>query len=484
MNLITHSGEVHHTRTHVNLADDVFLFTNTTSDPLLFLYELESATSASVTLTITFEGSENFCAIQNGKILSESYLTVTAAPFQRCTVGSLRPIDRTKSSHLKLSYEWEKVVADDLQIVKLNQISDRAKGRIGILLEQATVPISKFDQRRNRSYIDIDFPPLADSIFEKQTESSHQKWWTIPIPVTHVWRRPEDYILGSYGTFTGVIVPNNIRRGTLGDRGFQSAIACLAEHPSLIMNLFVCDSVDQDGLKGQHSIRICFSGIWNTVKIDGFVPCYPDSGPLFMKSHSNELWQMLLQKAYAKVLGTYDALRTETAQNVLRNLTGSPVEVLSRECRSTVQMVRDNTLWPVLKDYSLSGYLMSLSIPTLDINRTALEQNQNQNLDQNQNQNIDQNLDRNRDQNTTAHQAGRRMSGLRAGYTYAILRTEETLGGIRLFELRNPWGESEGDGEGEGTEWCGAWCDSSPLWTDEILVGWLDTLTLSFMLCD
>jgi Calpain family cysteine protease len=465
---MNHRGDVRYPRTRVNLADDVFLFTNTTSDPLLFRYEVESATFAAVTLTITFEGSENFCAIQNGKILSESYFAVTAAPFQRCIVGSLRPIDRSKSSRLKLNYEWEKVVSDDLQIARSNKISDREQERIRILIDQATLPISKFDQRKSRSYIDIEFPPVADSISKKQTGSPHDEWWKIP--VTHVWRRPGDYILGSYGTFKGEIVPNNIRRGSLGDRGFQSAIACLAEHPSMIKNLFVSDSADDFKGQGQHSLRFCFSGIWDTVKIDEFVPCYPDSGPLFMRSHDNEIWQMLLQKAYAKVLGNYDALRTETAQNVLRNLTGSPLEVISRESRSTAQMVRNNTLWPVIKDYSLSGYLMSLSIPILDTNRVVLEQNVDQNLDQKLGQNLDQ--------KTSVCLSGGRMPGLLAGYTYAILRVEEILGGIRLFKLRNPWGEREGDGTEEGTEWCGAWCDTSPLWTDEILVGQFCCATL------
>ena len=44
------------------------------------------------------------------------------------------------------------------------------------------------------------------------------------------------------------------------------------------------------------------------VTIDDFFPCYVNGGPIFTFGEGNELWVMLLEKAYAKTFGTYQNL--------------------------------------------------------------------------------------------------------------------------------------------------------------------------------
>jgi hypothetical protein len=48
-----------------------------------------------------------------------------------------------------------------------------------------------------------------------------------------------------------------------------------------------------------------------------------------------------------------------------------------------------------------------------------------------------------------------------AGHAYTLVSAKQTSKGDRLVKLRNPWGSME---------WTGDWSDSSPLWTEEMLV--------------
>ena len=90
-----------------------------------------------------------------------------------------------------------------------------------------------------------------------------------------------------------------------------TAIACLAEFPTLVEDLFPVDSKKYNP-SGKYNVRLCEAGSWETITIDDFIPCYPEGGPMYAKGHGNELWVMLLEKAYAKMCGSYAALKVRS----------------------------------------------------------------------------------------------------------------------------------------------------------------------------
>jgi len=53
----------------------------------------------------------------------------------------------------------------------------------------------------------------------------------------------------------------------------------------------------------------------------------PNGGPVFSQAHGNEMWVLLLEKAYAKLHGNYYTLRGGYASEGMMDLTGSPTEV-------------------------------------------------------------------------------------------------------------------------------------------------------------
>lgn len=86
----------------------------------------------------------------------------------------------------------------------------------------------------------------------------------------------------------------------------MSSLASLAERPQLVERLFVTKHYNQEGV---YRVKICKNGEWVYVTVDDYFPCYVDGGPIFSRAHGNELWVLLLEKAYAKLHGCYMNLR-------------------------------------------------------------------------------------------------------------------------------------------------------------------------------
>lgn len=113
--------------------------------------------------------------------------------------------------------------------------------------------------------------------------------------------------------FKGKIEPNDILQGVLGDCYFLCTLASLAEWPQRIKKLFLCASdpsltLDQifqmNKQSGVYFVNIFVKGELHEIIIDdNFV--VNNNQPCFTKSHDNELWVMILEKAWSKVHGSY-----------------------------------------------------------------------------------------------------------------------------------------------------------------------------------
>ena len=204
---------------------------------------------------------------------------------------------------------------------------------------------------------------------------------------------------------------------------------------SVIQGLFLDESKKANST-GKYQIKLCHYGGWEIVTVDDFFPCYPDGGPVYARGHDNELWVLLLEKAYAKLCGSYAALKSGWAYEAMIDLTGAPYSTIRFEEDSTAKMIEDGTLWGLVRGYDEMGYIQSASTPGEDTLTVGGER-------------------RAKDDST----------GLVAGHAYAMLRARETSCGVKLVEIRNPWGQG-------GMEWNGDWSDKSPLWTEALKVSY------------
>lgn len=75
--------------------------------------------------------------------------------------------------------------------------------------------------------------------------------------------------------------------------------------------------------QGIFSVMMYKNGIKREVVIDNFIPCR-DGSPCFTTAQGNELWTIILEKAWAKVHGSYERIEAGLANYVMRDLTGAP----------------------------------------------------------------------------------------------------------------------------------------------------------------
>ena len=92
--------------------------------------------------------------------------------------------------------------------------------------------------------------------------------------------------------------PTDVQQGALGDCWLLSALALLAEKPSLLEALLPT-RVANDA--GAYHVRLCCDGEWRTLLVDDLLPCTAHGAPAFGSAARRQLWVPLVEKACAKV---------------------------------------------------------------------------------------------------------------------------------------------------------------------------------------
>jgi hypothetical protein len=108
--------------------------------------------------------------------------------------------------------------------------------------------------------------------------------------------------------FHGEIEPADLCQGALGDCWLVAAMAGMAEHPGAIRNCFANTEYTD---RGKYSLRLWDgrAGKWVTVTVDDYFPVEKGTKDcIFMKPNGGKLWAILMEKAFAKLCGSYGAL--------------------------------------------------------------------------------------------------------------------------------------------------------------------------------
>ena len=234
------------------------------------------------------------------------------------------------------------------------------------------------------------------------------------------WERVENIFMSSdYQVFYDEIEKEDIIQGNLGNCYFLSAISSLCKYPKLIEKLFFFKEKSDEHCYGCY-FRI--NGIWKLVLLDDFIPCYKDSfGNNFSFSHTNgnELWVILLEKAWAKLNGNYARIIGGDPHEIFEVLTNAYCE------KFMFNNLTKEEIWDKFKNAQEKGFLMTAG--TNSDEELPIEE-----------------------------------MGLVSGHAYSVIKVIEVVteeGKEKLVNLRNPWGHKE---------WCGDWSDESNKWTKDI----------------
>ena len=147
-----------------------------------------------------------------------------------------------------------------------------------------------------------------------------------------------------------------ISQGSLGNLYFVNALRILAVHPKYVKRLIVSDKLAAS--HGIYTVKFYKNGKWRYVHVDDKIPCRPSGRANFCRNlNPNETFAMIIEKAYAKLHGCYEALTYGLFEKVMQDLT-------------PMAAVHAYRLWK-LKQYTLCDDMWEILSAALDKKRVV-----------------------------------------------------------------------------------------------------------------
>lgn len=266
--------------------------------------------------------------------------------------------------------------------------------------------------RENRLFDDPDFPAMDSSVFPSKMP-----------PRPFDWKRPGE-ITSDPQLFVGGASRLDIQQGDLGDCWLLAAVSCLSQYPKLLKKIIPDGQgfTAAEGYCGIFRFNFWAFGKWREIIIDDKLPTF-NGRLVFMHSpEKNEFWTALLEKAYAKMNGSYENLKGGSSSEAMEDFSGGVTEMFDLN-QSPPNLFR------IMVKAAERESMMGCSV---DQGGMAME--------------------------------GELPNGLIVGHAYSVtdarnveVQTSRAQGQIPLVRARNPWGNE--------CEWKGAWSDKSQEWT-------------------
>jgi hypothetical protein len=119
------------------------------------------------------------------------------------------------------------------------------------------------------------------------------------------WKRISDMIDG-FELFVDGVEAGDIQQGELGDCWFLGAMSVVATRDDLLYPLVV----SAHKLLGFYQFKFYKNGQWRVVSVDDFVPVRGSQLVFARCGDPTEVWVPLLEKAFAKLNGSYAAIES------------------------------------------------------------------------------------------------------------------------------------------------------------------------------
>uniref|UniRef100_A0A8B9CTE7 Calpain 9 n=1 Tax=Anser brachyrhynchus TaxID=132585 RepID=A0A8B9CTE7_9AVES len=259
--------------------------------------------------------------------------------------------------------------------------------------------------RRGSLFEDPDFPASDASLFFSEKP-----------PVPFLWKRPGD-IVKDPKFILGGATRTDICQGDLGDCWLLAAIASLTLNEKTLARVVPLDQNFGPDYAGIFHFQFWQHNEWLDVVIDDRLPTFKGRLVFLHSAEHNEFWSALLEKAYAKLNGSYEALKGGSTIEAMEDFTGGVGEMYE------VKKAPDN-FYEILEKALKRCSMVGCSIDT----------------------------------SSAAESEAKTPFGLIKGHAYSVTGIDEVSyrgQKVRLIRIRNPWGQ---------VEWNGPWSDNSLEW--------------------
>uniref|UniRef100_A0A8C1NCB1 Calpain 12 n=1 Tax=Cyprinus carpio TaxID=7962 RepID=A0A8C1NCB1_CYPCA len=231
------------------------------------------------------------------------------------------------------------------------------------------------------------------------------------------WLRPKE--ITSNAVFVeGTMGTTDICQGQLGNCWLLAALSCLTMHPQLFVKVVPSGQSLSESYAGIFRFRFWQYGEWVEVVVDDRLPVR-EGRLLFSYSRTtNEFWSALVEKAYAKLIGSYGSLKGGIISEGMEDFTGGIAYSLPVSSRPP------RMLWRAITAALARSSLLSCFIHAASVKEIGTVTSE----------------------------------GLVKGHAYAITDTDKVQRvseEVLLLRLRNPWGF---------VEYCGPWSDKCKDW--------------------
>ncbi len=225
-----------------------------------------------------------------------------------------------------------------------------------------------------------------------------------------IWLRAKDIFMHNNFTLCEKFDIEDINQGEIGNCYFLSTISAMAEYADRFKDIFISKDKSENGC---YQIRLFLNGVPKIIVLDDYFPTKKNQvGWQLAHCEQTEIWVNLLEKAWAKINGSYASTIAGLPSEAFSVLTEAP-------CFSYInKKYSSNEFWKIILDADKQEYIICTN------SKSDLPE----------------------------------MTGLVRGHAYTIVSAYEYKE-IKLLKLRNPWGSFE---------WTGDFSDKSKKWTEEL----------------
>ena len=275
---------------------------------------------------------------------------------------------------------------------------------------EALKPFMVLKEVTNGEWTDDGLPANVESIIKDPSKHGYFKQVT--------WKKLSEIApIEGLQILSETNIPTGIKCGLLNNKALQSALSILTENEANIPSLF---SEFNETSPSIFAIWLNNTNEWRVYMLDEFFPYDMESETWAFTTSGNETWVLILEKALAKMYGSYYALQRGHPAHFIYDLMGAPYRHFYFD--------NPDQCW---------DFLISINRATTTI--VAMNKEPRYRI---------------ADENDIFKEPS---------YSFAVLDLQDiktSRGNERLVKLRNPWDEGK---------WTGDWSKDSPKWTAHLL---------------